>query len=342
MTATKITILLLIFLCTVVLCGGAYTAENPLAYHAFGDSITAGFYAGAPNQYVNVIQAEKHLEPLANRAIPAQLSCDMADTQIFPYELSAQSGNPVYTEMIGTNDAISKGVGAYENNYNACLKAALSWLGVPSTKKTFATACRPSGTWSADNAYGAGIGLIAAMKGASLSCTITTTGGPIYAWYRMADVNGGTFSYSVDGGPKTTINTTPSPPINTQKGGMHGENVIRITGLPASSHKILFTTANENPVSIGAIGTPGERSCCRILTGGVMYQQNDQDTAATAAYNKDAQDDVALLKKDGLDIVFVDVRHYVNATSDMIDLLHPNDTGHRHLADAFEAMWERH
>jgi len=321
--------------------GGSIGAPAGLpALHAMGDSITAGQNASSTsNRYVNLISSDKGIQ-LINRGVSGQLSCDMADTQVFPLETPISSQNIIYTEMIGTNDANTKGAGSYEAVYNLCLNASLSWLAVPSASKKYASACTASGSWAPDTSYGAGIGRIVSGSGQTLSCTITTTGGPIYAWYRLCDSCGGTFTYALDGGSTTSINNTTSPAIATQNGGAHGEGFIRITGVAAGSHTVLFTTTNASAVSIAGIGTPPTaNACCKVLAGGVPYQQSDANSAATSAYNADVSADVTTLSGDGLNIAFVPVRSYVNSTTDMSNSLHPNDTGMGHFRDAFEASW---
>jgi hypothetical protein len=39
----------------------------------------------------------------------------------------------------------------------------------------------------------------------------------------------------------------------------------------------------------------------------------------------------------GLNVIYVPSRNFVDAVAEMSDAVHPNDTGHRHLRDAFEA-----
>jgi hypothetical protein len=39
----------------------------------------------------------------------------------------------------------------------------------------------------------------------------------------------------------------------------------------------------------------------------------------------------------GLNVVYVPSRNFVDAVAEMSDAVHPNDTGHKHLRDAFEA-----
>jgi len=174
-------------------------------YHAFGDSITFGIGASVTSKrYVSLIATDKALV-LTDIAISGSQACDVADAQIMPNENSGTTNVAVYTEMVGLNDADIKGIGAYETNYNNCLTAGLSWLGIPSTYKKFAQNGSTSGAWSNDGSWPGGVGLFSTTNGSTLSLTLVTSGRPIYLWYRMQDSNGGSFTYALGGGPTTAI-----------------------------------------------------------------------------------------------------------------------------------------
>ncbi len=97
-------------------------------------------------------------------------------------------------------------------------------------------------------------------------------------------------------------------------------------------------TRSGGIVSILGVGTPAATPCCKVLIGGVLRQQNDRQAADTAAYNTDALNAASTLIGDGLSVVFVPVRHYVNDTTDMQDTLHPNYyPGQLNLKTAFAA-----
>jgi len=254
----------------------------------------------------------------------------------------------VYTEMVGLNDADVKGTGAYEANYNNCLTAGLSWLGIPNTHKKFSQSGSTSGAWSIDASWPGGVGLFSTTNGSTLSLTLLTLGRPIYLWYRMQDSNGGSFTYALDGGPATTIMTAPTPTISTQNGGTTGRGVVRLADVSAGSHTISITvtsaTSASNSVSIGGIGTgssPTDKDISYLYVGGVTKQRLDGNGAATARYNSDALAVVHMLAGDGLKVVFVPVRNFIDGQpSQMFDQLHPNDLGHSLLRDAFESVWQ--
>lgn len=322
----------------VVSSGGSTTPFT--AYVALGDSITAGALADTfAHQYPSLLGTEEAVT-LTNRAVSGDQACDLSDTHVFPLDNPSTTGNPIYTAMIGVNDANAKGTGGYEAVFLKCLKATITWLTIPSVNKTFATNCTKSAGWSADSgAYVSGIGQTTTTNGATLSCNITTNGGPVFLWYRLCDTCNGTFTYAVDAGIPTAVSNTTSPAINTQNAHHNGDDAITISGLSAGTHTVQITTTSTNAVSIAAIGTPPLLPCCAIIVAGVMFQQNDASAATTSAYNTDVINLVATLAGYGLKVYFDDVRAFVNSTTDMSNLLHPNTTGHRHLADSFKASW---
>ena len=317
-------------------------------YHAFGDSITFGIGASTTsNRYVSRIATDKSLV-LTDLGVSGSQACDVVDAQIIPNENPGTTNVAVYTEMVGLNDADIKGTGAYEANYTNCLTAGLSWLGIPSTRKTFAKNGSTSGSWSDDGSWPQGVGLFSTTNGSTITLRLVTTGGPIYLWYRMMDSNGGTFTYAVDGSAPTTINTSPTPTISTQNGGVTGRGVARITGVSPATHtisiKVTSATSASNSVSIGGIGTPGsssDKNITYVYEGGVTKQRQDGNGAATAQYNSDALAVVNTLAGDGLKVFFVPVRNFINGLpNQMFDQLHPNDLGHSLIRDAFESVWQ--
>jgi hypothetical protein len=312
-------------------------------YHALGDSITFGTGATDTSvDYVSLLGNFEH-QAIVNRGAPGAVGCDMADQEIFNNENpnTINNNNPTYTEFTGGADANEKGVGPYEAVYTLCMQASLSWLGVPSTSKTFATQCSKTGTWSADTAYVQNIGLQSSTSGSTLTCNITTPSGILYGWYRFCDSCTGTFTYAIDGGSATSVSTTSTTPIAAN--GTHGEGLIRVTGLSAGSHSVVFTTTNSALVSIVGVGTPPPsniKACCVVFDGGVYKFYADGESAQTAAYNTDAQNVQILLAGDGLNIVFVPVRNYVDDINGMLVAnVHPNNLGHSQIAQAFETYW---
>ncbi len=326
------------------------------AYTAFGDSITNGSGGSQQsNAYVNLISTDLGVTNLVNYGYPGDFACNVATEQVFPNENPNNTSNPIYTLMVGTNEAINKGAGSYESVYEACDQASLAWLAVPSENKVFGTSSSVvlAGSWTNSNTYTTGrgtyptVGIQSSTNGSVATFPITTTGGPIYIWYRIIDGNGGTFTYQLDGGSAVSENAFTNPEVDDNNNGNQGIALARITGVSAGSHTIAITvtsaTNSGNLVPIIAVGTaPSSISSGspKVFPSGLIYYQDDELSASTAAYNADALADADLLADDGLPIYPVNVRNYFTIAYDVSGIFggpHPNDLGHSLIRDAFEA-----
>jgi lysophospholipase L1-like esterase len=304
---------------------------------ALGDSISACAGASSSSACYTFLLARAEKASLRSYAASGAEACDVVQ-QAFNPEVTAPR-NAVYTLMIGTNDASTKGPGAYEAVFRSCHQAVMAWLALPNSAKVPASHCRASGRWAPDSAYRPDFGMATNTKGAVLTCSLSTVGEPIYVWYRMIDGNRGAFSYSVDAGTERAVDGSSSPPIATQNGGREGIGFIRIAGVSAGRHTISFSVTSETGqnavVSIFALGTPGTLRRGRLYSAGVLRFSGDEKATTTAAYDRDALDDARILAADGLPITVVDVRKFVDPVTDMSDSFHPNNAGHAHLRDAF-------
>lgn len=310
-------------------------------YIAFGDSITAG--TGGSPWYVYDLMIDSGAAT-TNRGISGYYCSNMVSDQIFPNENPTEKNQTVYSILIGTNDANNKGLGAWEDIYKNCLGAGASWLAIPTTSKVFGQDAgnTPTGSWSNDNTYQTGIGLKSHTSGDSLSVPITTYGGPLYIWHRLVDGGGGVFEVQVDGGTPLSVDCFTSPLMGGDSVGM-----VRIPDIAAGSHTVLITltsaTSAGNIVSVLGVGTVPQNvhyKCPKVFVGGVLRQASDANASITSGYNDDSFDVISELNLDGLSVYFVNVRNYVNTTTDMNDALHPNTTGHSHLRDAFESIMQ--
>jgi hypothetical protein len=238
-------------------CGGPGATPGQI-YHAFGDSITAGFGASMiSNRYVNLIGTDKALV-LTDLGVSGSQACDVADAQIIPNENPGITNVAVYTEMLGLNDADIKGTGAYEANYNNRPTAGLSWLGIPSIYKKFAQTGSTSGQWSNDlnhkrfDAY--------AYAGYNGSSDISLVSDEGFRWWNLYLRH-----------RRWRDNNNKDGADHDQDGGVTGRGVVRITGVPAASHiisvNVTSATSPSNSVSIGGIGTPGPSSDKNISYG---------------------------------------------------------------------------
>ena len=329
-----------------------WQVHNPasVTMNNFGDSITLG--TGATTNalgYAGLLQTDSSTAQ-NNTGTSGAYACDVDATQVFNDNNATitipVSRNPLQTLMIGTNDANIKGVGSYETGvYKPCHQASIAWLAVPSTSKVLASTCTQTGTWTSDGNYAATLAVKSSTNASTLSCPITTNGGPIYIWYAVNDAYTGTFTYALDGGATTSLSSVSTPLVAAL--GTNGVFLVRLTGVAAASHTVAFNvtsgTGGTNTVSIIGIGTtppatPQYFGAPALYVAGVIQQQNNTAAAATAAYNADALADVNLLAGDGLPVYFVDARGAVNSTTQMTNTLHPNNAGHSAIRDAFESQ----
>jgi hypothetical protein len=336
----------------------------PFAYYAFGDSITSGDYANAPqlvDGYVGLIAqdlgllAEVNSQALeTNFGLGGAQSEDIANIEVFGNSPGYSHVNPgiiapLFTLMVGTNEAES--ALSSEAVFHTTHLATLSWLSIPSPNKTFAQACaQTAGDWTPDTTYLTGVGMNSTTNGSVLNCGINSYGGPIYAWIRVINSNGGQFTYSLDGGPAQSANAYTTPAICSGDGTTQSVGFLRIPNVAFGTHSLTFTvtsaTSPNNLVGILAIGTPSPIAYWNqptVFSAGVPYQLADAKSQATAMFNADAQSDQQLLYNDGLPVFFVDVRKYVGSTAAEITNsdgmgVHLTQLGHNELAAAFEAQ----
>ena len=318
-------------------------------YAAYGDGVAIGSYLSPSQAYPNLLAADFGLTATINND-NGVFDCINADAKIFATSSPALQAAQLVTWLPGVLDATYGGSTlsvSHEQITDSCHKAALSWMAIPAQDKVFAQACTQAGTWANDTSYGGNYGVTSATNASTLSCPITTNGAPIYAWYRIHDNDGGTFTYSLDGGSPDSVPTNGGNAFSYPVDGTHyGVASIRIPAT-VGAHTVNFTvsssTGSSNNVSIIGMGTaPGKPyyGMPSVFYGGQLYESSDALSASTAQYNADERADAATMQADGLSVNFVDVRKYVNSTSDMTgtgDQYTPNATGQAHIKDAFEA-----
>lgn len=333
---------------------GNVTIIPQSGYKPEGDDITAPTDSGgATIRYVNPLASSLGTAVTVNYAVDGAQACDVVDQQTFVHENPGASGNPLYTIEVGLNDANhSGGVSNYLTNvFRPCMQAAMSWLSIPVTSKVLInnSTCTVAGTWGSNSPSGYVFSpiLFSNTAGSTISCNITTTGGPIYFWYQLRDNFAGQATIQIDGGSlgSATITGDTTPAISTQNAGTHGLAVQRFTSIPAGSHTVLLTMLSGSggfpyivPFAVGtspaSVGTTGPR----VFVSGVPFQQNDANSALTASYNTEVQNDVNLFAGDGLPVYFMDIRNVVNSTTNMASALFPNNSGQTNIANGFSSL----
>lgn len=327
------------------------------SYDAFGDNVTYYSFYTASSLYPFLLNGDL-VGSLTNQTTPFGFDCDIVDQNIFPNYNPVQTGNPLVTWLPAVVDPTygNPAPGVVEPLHRAitqqCRIAGLTWMSIPSTYKIYGqnAACVQAGgtSWTNSSQYGGVYGIVSHTSGDAVTCSITSNGGPVYFWYGLVENDGGTFTYSIDGGTAVTLptngNNSFSFPVTTHTsvGG------IRLPVLTAGSHSVTFTVSSAtdaaNTVTVYGLGTPPGKSYLggnpTVFEGGQLYELNDSPyPTASATYNTDQMSDAYQLHADGLAVNFVDVRKYVNSTTDMTggaSYLVPNSTGQIHIKDAFE------
>lgn len=283
--------------------------------------------------------------------------CDVVNSKIIPnINLNVQSNSVI--AWLPSADDPGFGNGNYtghEADTNSCRLGGLTWMAIPKKYKIYAQAgFTPTGSWTNSSSYTGYYGLTSSTHGDSLSGSITTRGGPIYLWYLMQGSNGGTFTYSVDGGPVTTVATQGNNlftfPINTSSQTM-GAVRIPVTTSAAHTISVVVTsaTSGSNTVTIEGMGTPANiayhGSTPSIFLGGqILAGSNGPQTAAVAAFNNDQHNQALTLMADGLGTYFVDIQKYL--VNDTTDYKNPTTSatlrfsGQSHIAEAFSGAMQ--
>lgn len=349
-------------LASIVGCTSITHYSHPVAtaqaqYRAYGDSITHGAGLSDPStQVYPALVAVFEKVSFTNNAVDGDMACDLATSQIFPNEDSPTlASRPTYTVLIGTNDVGEKpNLPSYQQIFIECHLAALTWLGLPLEYKVLANGpgVKTTGPGGIDtsnhwNSW------TTAGQGASVSFTITTTAaGPIYAWPRIDDNSGATYTYALDGKELGSGTVRTNPKMATKDGGTNSMILVRIPDVPAGKHVVTFTQSSTgaNGVSVVGVASPAGRSREKLpllLAGIIPFEENNGHGGRCTAvdqvcnqYIQDVENDVALLASDGLNVRIFDTRKYMFGTpSEMTDASHPNAHGHFELSESVEAVW---
>ena len=327
------------------------TGSSAPAYQALGDSITYGFGLKDVTQAYPYLFASAAGYNVNDLGDPSAFACDLFPLRINAYTLGpAQAASPLASLLIGTNDADHFGPGPHEANFRTCHQALLSWLAIPRENKL-----RPNdlgltfnGAWNYDFSVAAWLGTLYNSSGAGdATFNLTTSGGPLYLYYLIADEVPGSFTLTLDGTPlDLVLNTAPAAPIASEL--IHYSNSIALLRLPVfSGPHTLQVTVQSGTVGIYGLATPptpGPTSPHPTVFAGDIPNQAQADPEAALAtqlqYTADAQADVALLQADGLDIRPTPTRPFMlGAPQEMVDLLDPNALGHQHLAAALASAY---
>ena len=251
--------------------------------------------------------------------------------------------------MTGLNDVWLCGTyPGCEANYTEELTAALAWLAIPASDKVFGQAMTMrTGSWTADDTVRPGLGLASSVAGSSVTFSVqqAVAGRNLYLAWRAAVGSMASATVTVDG---TVVDTVQgygngAEPVQTQNGartavflktcplgavGMHQVKVTVTAGTPAGDSFTLLWGGVPTATYMKT-GVP------HLIAGGILAENYGLRMDVTAVYDGIVQTVVSGLKADGLDVQFAATHSILTAPDDYVDILHPNDAGHKKIEQAF-------
>ena len=279
------------------------------------------------------------------------MAADMTRVFVYPNANPGPGANPIYLVYIGNNDHANYGKTLDENHrrmFQEVDLASIAWLAIPSNFKIMGDSpvIKRTGAWTPDGTIPHVSALQSSSAGSTLAFQIQTGTG-LYIGWRIIDGNGGAASVEIDGRTvgkllgaapagielKTFNKTTDTIAVN-RFGVAPGKHTVKITLASATDPKNIFSF-----VWAGSYVKSDDYSAPpppRVLVAGVIRLIGNAFPFASETIDKWVHEVVDETKADGLNVVFVPVRDYVNATSDMLDAQHPNAIGHQHLFEAFQ------
>jgi lysophospholipase L1-like esterase len=335
----------------------------------YGDSITAGVGATSTttlgySYLMNTDFAVNAFSPFTQMAVSGYYASD-TNSAIFTNLNPAESGNPIVTLMVGTNDVLTGFSAGYKVTYTQLLLAQAARASISNTNTVAGSNAifTQAGSWANDTTFANLTGIKSSTNASTASGSIIALKGVLYVYYGLFATSGGTFTVSIDGvvatdtvTGNTTLTSQPGTAYSTTAGITEAVGLARYVVTPGT-HTVLVTVTSAtnaaNPVTFFGAGIPPltksrGTTAAKIFLAGIPYQNNDASSATTAAVNATNLSVATTLSGDGLNVVWVDVRKYINSTLDMTGTitqncpastsvgLHPNNCGHSHLRDAFE------
>lgn len=318
------------------------------AYAHFGDSVTCGGGASAPaNGYAALMDATV--------AGPNTNFChwgdEAADTALLVYANSnpTVSSTQAYTAMTGTNDVWV--CGTYPGcvaTYTEALSATLAWLAMPASDKVFAQAATArTGSWANDDTVRPGLGLRSSVAGSSVTFSVrqAVAGRNLYLAWQATVGSLASATVAVDGTVVDTVggNGHGAEPAPTPNGGTTtvflktyplgavGNHQVTVTVAPGALAGDAFTLLWGGTPT----GTYTQTGVPHLIAGGILAENYGLRTDISALYDGVVQTVVEGLKADGLDVQFAATHSILTAPDDYVDILHPNDAGHKKIAQAF-------
>ena len=267
--------------------------------------------------------------------------------------------NQNWSILIGFNDIRTLGTSA--GVYRKGLDHLIHWLGIPtSAKRTAQSPDASTGSWT-PIPWSNGMGAIGASSSSGTLTWSNVIGSEIYVGYLGWGTNfGGSLQVQVDGVTITNFTTANAAYGNREyingsdanipdHNGPYGNGkidfcpqVVRVTDLGFSAHTVVVT-ASVNPVYVLWCAGNGWRRTARmgpnVFVGTIPRQSpwtSGGTDAAHAQFNSQVVAAVNAAKSSLLRVaVAQSSSKYDPAIHQSVDLVHPNDSGHSAIAEAF-------
>ncbi len=320
---------------------GTVTAPSVLdtGLVAFGDSNTygTGYQPSYPAQMHSIYWPPD--SPFHNYGNPGD-ACWNQDVAIFNALRPQPLGNPTMILMVGSNDRFYfDGTAAAKADYSECQMAAGAYAALPSTSVVAGSSSQVqlTGTWSPDTTYPGLNGLVSTTSSSCATTTQTLPSGLAYLWFIKEQSSGGTFSVAIDG-TLATDSITGASTLSSQTHSAQGQHYPALARFVASAgtHKLAVCTASatgaSNDVHLLGFGFPPAAKAAaptapHVYLAGVLHYFNDptdQQYPGLAIANSLNQQAAATLAADNLNVVFVDVRAYVDPYFGMLAVAQGN------------------
>lgn len=311
--------------------GGTSTvAYLPTGLDGFGDSVCAGYYSNNINntlgsQGVAWLAGQNTPGGLTQYCVGGSQAPDVGQLQIFPLAAWKYGSAPRFLFNTGLNDRLYTTANQQAIYQMSELADQLEML-IPAEYQVGAASglVTKTGTWTLNTAR---IGsnnptLESSTNGSTITASITTTGGPVYAIYEQQDGNVGTATVKIDG---TAVGT-----LNSGNAGTAGNCIctstlattlapmaVRYGGIAAGTHTVVLTVAGATGSGMGfsfvklattgapSTAAPGSGGPPHVYTGGVLRTPGYTAGSIDDTIDAITQANVSLLQNDGLDTYYV-------------------------------------
>lgn len=294
------------------------------------------------------------IEDIAWQAMPGIIvtNSDYSPTTIYTSPTNITEDD-VLLALVGYNDQRGGGTDATRRtHFRNTLRHIAAWWAL--TAKTFAQdADAETGTWSDLPFYSGTVGRTSPSGSGSITFS-NIIGDAIYLGYQANQAGAASFTVTVDGrsvgsfanGPTFANAAAFAPPYVGPNGdGTIDENpwCLRVAGLGMSAHTVTVTITTGTVSVLWCGGNAPNYNSQKgplVLIGNTLRSTaagyNSGSDAGVALYNLAINQVTDELRSDGLKVIAVDASARFDPVTGMSgDNVHPNDTGHAQIADAF-------